>query len=188
MKRKTIAIIGVDGSGKSTVIENLRLLLKDKCVVQYMGSRSYEDPKLEELLSQKKLTKLEQLYTIYLRYRCFRKRYNSAAATRKIVLFDRSVDEIYINSFGIFKIFYTILYKYLFPSPSCRIYLHCSVEESLHRKNDIPDPDVFRAMKARFDKSFLNNPNCLCLNSEEYDSQKLTKIAFNYIMEHCDHE
>ena len=188
MKRKTIAILGVDGAGKSTVIENLKQLLKDKCFVQYMGSRSYEDPKLVELLGKTSMTKVEVLYSIWLRYRCFWKRYNKAVATGKIVLFDRSVDEIYINSSGLFKILYTVLYKYMFPTYSSVIYLHCSAEESLRRKNDIPNAEVFRAMKGRFDKYFLNNPKCLCLSSEEHSPQELTELAYNYIMERYGHE
>jgi len=188
MKAKTIAIIGVDGAGKSTVIQNLKQLLKDECVVQYMGSRSYEDAKLVKLLCQTSMTKVEFLYSIWLRYRCFWKRYKQAVASGKIVLFDRSVDEIYINSSGVFKLMYTVLYKYMFPSPSSLIYLHCSAEASLRRKDDIPDPDVFRAKKARFDRCFLNNPKCLCLNSEEHNPQELTKLVYNYIVEHYCHE
>ncbi len=188
MNRKTIAILGVDGTGKSTVIKNLQQLLKDKCIVQYMGSRSYEDPRLMKILDKPRMTKFELLYSIWLRYLCFWKRYKNAVASGKIVLFDRSVDEIYINSSGVFKFVYTFLYKYAFPSPSVVIYLHCSAAESLCRKDDIPDPVAFRAMKKRFDQCFLDNPKCLCLSSEKYNPQELAELVYNYIEEHFDYE
>lgn len=187
MKGKTIAFVGVDGSGKSTLIKNLQQLLKDKCIVQYMGCRSYEDPKLVKLLEKNNLTKIEKLYLRWLQYRCFRKRYDNAVATGKIVLFDRFVDELYINA-SKYNFFYVFLYKYVFPRPSCLFYLHCSVDESLHRKNDVPDSVFFRTMKVKFDNRFLKDPKCICLNSEEFTPQELTTLVYNHIIEYYNHE
>lgn len=186
MKHKTIAILGIDGSGKSTVIENVSMRLKDKCVVKYMGSRSYEDKVLELLLNKPKHSPIEMIRLIYLRYRCFWKRYNDAVSTGKIVLFDRYIHEIFLNSIGKMRFIDTILYKYLFPTPSSLIYLYCSAEESLRRKDDIPDADVFREMKKRFDNYFLNDNDCLCLSSEEHNPQELADIVYKYIIERYD--
>lgn len=184
MKKKTIAIIGVDGTGKSTVIDNVSLRLGDNCIVKYMGSRSYEDVELEQLLTKKRMSKIELLRSIWLQYRCFWTRYNDAVRSGKIALFDRYIHEIYLNSNGVFKVIYTILYKYLYPRPSSIIYLHCSANESLRRKDDIPNPDVFRAMKSRFDNYFLGNKSCFCLNSEEHSPQELADLVYNYIVWH----
>jgi thymidylate kinase len=181
MKYKNFAILGVDGSGKSTLIKELANKFGNKCVITYMGSRSYEDDRLETLLKKKKCTRLEFYEIIIRRYICFWKRYINSIRSRRIVLYDRYVHEIYINSSEHYKLLYTILYKYLYPSPKYTIYLYCSVEESLRRKNDIPDPIEFRKMKERFDNVFLHDRKCLCLSSEEYTPEELAEISYTFI-------
>ena len=49
MKKTTIAILGVDGSGKSTAVELVGNHYASNWVVSYMGFRRYEDPRIEQL-------------------------------------------------------------------------------------------------------------------------------------------
>lgn len=175
----TLAIIGVDGTGKSSVIKALGAEYGDKCIITYMGYRSFEDSRIERLQSTSASSiiakVIKYVYVVFLIYRCYLKRYNSSVGTGKFVIFDRYVHEIYINAHGVMKMVYTLLYKYLYPNPSKIVYLYCPVEESLKRKDDIKDPDVFRKMKERFDRTFLNDKRYLCLDSSVYSTSELAK-------------
>lgn len=183
---KTIAIIGVDGSGKSTLIEQLQNRFGEKAVTKYMGSVRFEDNRISVLLKKNPRTFFDSFKILILTYKCFWDRYQNALKSKKIVLFDRYVNERYINSSGRNKILAAILYKYLFPKPSHFIYLYCSVETSMKRKDDIPDKDAFIAMKKRFDNFYLNNKDCFCINSDSYNSEELADLAYNNIINHFD--
>lgn len=176
---KTLAIIGVDGTGKSSVIQALGNEFGEKCIITYMGYRSFEDNRIERLQNKPAssiITKtIKFVYVVFLIYRCYLKRYRTSVNKGKFVIFDRYVHEIYINAQGIMKIVFTLLYKYLYPKPSNVVYLYCPVEESLRRKDDITDKVTFRKMKERFDKTFLNNKECLCLDSSVYSTKELAQ-------------
>lgn len=180
--KKTIAIIGVDGSGKSTLINQLQERLGEKAVTKYMGSVRFEDKRIEEYAKKKSLSIIGVIRMQLLTYKCFWDRYKSAVKSNKIVLFDRYVNERYINASGKYKVMNTILYKYLFPKPSYIFYLYCSAETSLKRKDDIPDKSVFIAMKNRFDDYYLDTKNCFCLNSDTHRAEELTDLAYNHIL------
>lgn len=169
--KKTIAILGVDGSGKSTAVENLSTIYGDKCSITYMGYTRFEDPRIE-LLRKKRHT---NPITTWLTYRCFWHRYFKALKQGDFAIFDRYVHEIFINANkSLYSRINIILYKYLFPKPQKMVYLYCSSDESLRRKNDIPNPDTFIAMKKRFDNYFLNRKGVLCLDSEQLSPQEIT--------------
>lgn len=185
MRHKTIAILGVDGSGKSTAIRHVSRALGDQCVVQYMGHKDFEDPRIDEWTSRK-ASKWNSLKIIFLTYRCYRNRYDAAVASQKIVLFDRYVHEVWINSFGPRHILTTILYKYIFPQPAIIIYLHCEAEESMRRKADIPDPEVFRAMKKRFDDCFLNNHSVFSFDTGRQDEEEIAVDILSIIKKSFD--
>lgn len=177
---RTIAIIGVDGTGKSTLINNLLNKLGNKIVTKYMGSVRFEDKRIAELETKGSLSYIEAIKLHLLTYKCFWERYRTAIRKDNIVLFDRYVHERYINAKGKYKILNTILYRLLFPKPSHVIYIYCSVETSLSRKNDILDPVAFKNMKTRFDKFFLNKKN-YCINSDTHNIEEITEIVCNYI-------
>lgn len=177
MKIKTIAVLGVDGSGKSTAVSNLVSIYGDKCIVTYMGYKDFEDPKIEKLKGKRFATP-----AIVLRiYRCFWKRYLNAAHTGKIAIFDRYIHEIFINAGGRLKKINILLYKYLFPRPSRMVYLYCEAEESLKRKSDIEDADEFIEMKKRFDDYFLNRKGVLCLDSGVLTPEEITDRICDFI-------
>lgn len=176
---KTLAIIGVDGTGKSSVIKALSDEFGDNCIITYMGYRSFEDSRIEKLQSTPASTSIAKvikyIYVVYLIYRCYLKRYRSSVETGKFVIFDRYVHEIYINAHGVMKIVFTLIYKFLYPKPSKIVYLYCPVEESLKRKDDIKDSEMFRKMKERFDRTFLSDKRCFCLDSSVYSTAELAK-------------
>lgn len=180
--KKTIAIIGVDGTGKSTLICQLQKRLGAKAIIKYMGSVRFEDKRISKIKEKKALSYLDIIKIQLLTYRCFWNRYKDAVNDNKLVLFDRYVDERFINSIGIYKVIATILYKYLFPRPTHIIYLYCSAETSFKRKNDIPDKSVFIAMKNRFDHYYQNKKDCFVLNSDLYNEEELTDLSYNHIL------
>lgn len=177
MRRKTIAILGVDGSGKSTVVSNLQKVFGDECIITYMGYKDFEDPKIEELKGRRFSTFLVMCRI----YRCFWHRYINAVRANKIAIFDRYVHEIFLNANNSRKWLNTLLYKYLFPKPSITVYLYCPVKESLKRKNDIPDVEVFTIMKERFDAYLINRKNVLCLDTGELAADEITNRITNFI-------
>lgn len=180
--KKTVALIGVDGTGKSTIINRLKELFGDEAITMYMGSVRFEDPKIEELAKKPCLSFFESVKYLFLVNKCFWGRYRGAVKTNKIVLFDRYVHERYLNATGKRKLINLVLYKYLFPRTSCIIYLYCSAETSLKRKDDIPDAEVFHAMKKRFDSCFLNSNDCLCLDTDTKSVDEITNESYNYII------
>lgn len=177
MTRKTIAILGVDGSGKSTAVKSLEEVYGEISSFTYMGYKDFEDGRIERLKGRRFSTPL----IVLLIYRCFWKRYLTAVKSSKLAIFDRYVHEIFINSGGRLRWVNTALYRYLFPMPSKMVYLYCSVQESLKRKSDIADPEEFSKMKKRFDDFFLNRKNVLSLNTEELSIKEITNRISEFI-------
>lgn len=177
---KTIAILGVDGTGKSSVINEIKTKLGDSCIVQYMGYRSFGDKRIEQIEARPHGL-IQTLVLKWLIYKSYIRRYREAKKKNKIVIFDRYVHEIYINSFGLASFINKLVYKYLYPNPNFVIYLHCPAEISLARKDDIPDKEVFKSMKTRFDSVFIGRKKCLCLDSYKYSSEQLADIIIKYI-------
>lgn len=172
-KRKTIAILGVDGSGKSTAVENLSKIYGDACSITYMGFTRFEDPRIDRL-NNKRFGYPRILILVYL---CFWKRYLRALQSGEFAIFDRYVHEVFINMKRgwWYNEVSRVLYKYLFPMPQKIVYLFCDAELSLKRKSDIKNPEVFMAMKKRFDDYFLNKKNVLCLDSGVLSPSEITE-------------
>ena len=167
--RKSIALLGVDGSGKSTTVKALQNLLGTKCCVQYMGFREMETSWGKEYYASGKRFKFKLLpfIGIYLEmwYRYLKNRFNNY----KIIFYDRFPWEAYDNGFGKYKVLYFVLFKLLFPRPKKVYYLYCSVQTSLARKDDILNETLFINMKERFDKKYKDKKS-IC----SFDTDKLT--------------
>lgn len=177
-KKNTIAILGVDGSGKSTAVENVAKRYGDRCSVTYMGFTRFEDPRIESSETRR----FSRPLRLYLIYRCFWKRYKKAVSIGQFALFDRYVHEIFINSRGgWYNNINVLLYKYFFPQPQIIVYLYCPAEESLRRKSDIPDPDKFIEMKERFDNFFLNKKHVMCIDSGKLSPDLIADKICAYI-------
>lgn len=166
MRKATIAIIGVDGTGKSSAIDILSRALQHRGFSVYMGYRDF-GTKIESSTG----SSIKSVITIYLamwkRYLKYRYHYGG------IIIFDRYPYEIYINSTGIKSRIYRVFYQVLFPTPNEIVYIHCKSETSLSRKDDIENENVFRKMKDRFDEEYLNNNEIICLSSDELSSVEI---------------
>jgi thymidylate kinase len=181
MNKRTIAILGVDGSGKSTAVELVGNHYGKDCVVTYMGFRRYEDPRIEQLQKKTDRNILDSLRILLLIYKCFWYRYNKALKAKKLILFDRYTHEGFINASGRFKGLRVLLFKYLFPKPSKIVYLYCSVEESLRRKDDIDNKELFITVKKRFDDYFLNRKGVLSLDTGFFSREEIANSIIQYI-------
>lgn len=156
IRKRTIAFIGVDGSGKSTAIKRLSDFLGDKCVVQYMG---FKDPEtkygIDYFDNNRHISPIRRMKYIHneMNYR-YRKAKKSG---RHLILFDRYPWEAFDNSKGKYRIAFWLLFKLFFPKPKAVVYFHCKESTSLDRKNDIEDVNYFNDMKKRFDHKYLKH-------------------------------
>ncbi len=173
----SICITGVDGTGKSTMVNKTRDLFPENiAVVQYMGLKSWETKFARMSFESNGLLfrKFKRLATIHeLRYRI--RKYRSI---NKIVIFDRYTYEQYIENNLIKKSFknaiINLLYKYfLFDHihrPTITFYLSCSLETSILRKDDIvSSDDIHRLnrMKTLLDTYYINQEDIVVINTDE---------------------
>lgn len=179
MKRqKTVAIIGVDGSGKSTSVDALKEHYGDLIFTQYFGFRQHKTN-----LAKKRYKGYKHIPIISFFIDCFvlfyemKYRYREAIASRKrILIFDRYPWEAYDNTYGkIAKIINFIVFKAPFRKPDGIVYLHCPVDVSLSRKDDITDVMGFKRMKLNFDETYKNLPGVL-----EIDTSCVTREEVKY--------
>jgi thymidylate kinase len=98
-------------------------------------------------------------------------------AGKEIVVFDRYVWEASVNSTSKISHFLAcLLFEHLFPKPELVIYLYCSAETSLLRKDDILDEKQFRMMKKRSDEKYLNKNEILSINTEETGIEEVVQM------------
>ena len=180
MSKRSIAFVGVDGSGKSSTINNINDLLYQRSKIVYMGEKDYKICLLNKLMKKKNcniiekiirrlLLKIEPIY-----------RYLNSRFSDKVILFDRYVDDIFINQP---KIINKLLYKYFFPKPKLKFYLYCDLDTSFNRKKDIIDKKIFSEMKKRYDDYYLKKEqNIICINTTLIDEKKVIEIISKEIM------
>lgn len=171
----TVAIIGVDGSGKSTSVDALKQHYGDMVFTQYFGFRQHKTS-----LAQKRYSGYKHIPVISFIIDCIvlfyemKYRYREAISSgKRILLFDRYPWEAYDNTSGkIAKFINFIVFKVPFRKPDGIVYLHCPVVVSLSRKDDITDVAGFKRMKFNFDKTYKDLPGVLeidtsCVSREE---------------------
>ena len=176
--KKNITIIGVDGTGKSTVIKNLANTLEDKVAIQYMGFRSYETKRMkkydkEDETKANLIKKIKMITALHyeMLYRYFKYRF-----TTKITIFDRYPYEAYINNTRGTRLLYKLLFYTTFPKPKAKYYLYCDVETSLERKADIPDASKFAKMKKRFDDIYLKDDKVCSIDTKHNNCEEVENI------------
>lgn len=181
--RKSVALIGVDGSGKSTTVKALQELLGDKCCIQYMGFREMETHWGKEYYASGKRFRLKILpfFGIYLEmwYRYLKNRFNNY----KIIFYDRYPWEAYDNGFGKYKFIYFVLFKLFFPRPKKVYYLYCTTDSSFARKDDIANKELFINMKRRFDRKYKDKKGVLSFDTDKLTTEEILNLICADLMD-----
>ena len=185
----SIALIGVDGTGKSTSIEAINDYFNDRSVIQYMGFKQFQTKIAQKWYSNEKRIPVISFIAdcIILPLEMRKRIWKAYSQKKRIVLFDRYPWEIYDNSHGLARYINYVLFKLCFRKPDGLVYLHCPVDISLLRKCDIEDIELFRGMKKRFDKQYLNYPGALVLDSSVLDKDEVKEKTIEYaiIIDSC---
>ena len=194
MNYKSICIVGVDGAGKSSVIEKIKMRLGEERVsVQYMGSREWETAfakKYHEIIfsSRAKHPILVILSYIYEMYH----RVEKHKGTNKLVVFDRYVDEQVLirkkQRGGINKkvivVLYTVFLQWLFHKPDAYFYLTCPVEVSVRRKDDISSEKEIQSLrnnKTMLDNYYMKKENVTVIDTSIYNQEETLNIILRGI-------
>lgn len=187
--RFSVAVVGVDGTGKSTLVESLGRYYGDRAYVQYMGFRSHTTlpARLFELAhGLHPLFRRLHLYTIlYMLSSWHEMRHRLRCAFRqkdKLILLDRYAWEANDNAVSPFALRLSdFLFHRHFPSPGGLIYLHCPVEQSLQRKDDILDIEWFVKMKEKTDRNYMDRPDTLTIDTSANTPEQVMSMAVEYI-------
>ena len=178
LSNKTVAFIGIDGAGKSSIINCLSNIYGEKSECVYMGLKEFKNKKLEELMREKNNNFINKIKKRILLFIEMLSRYMKYRYSGKVVIFDRYVDDIVINSPNGVKKLDSFLFKILFPQPKLKIYVYCSKETSFSRKDDIEDKKEFEIMKYKYDNVYLKNKKVFkILTDNSSEEQSLTKVA-----------
>ncbi|WP_159443113.1 hypothetical protein [Succinivibrio dextrinosolvens] len=188
---KSICVVGVDGTGKSTVVRLLHTQFFPKSIVQYMGQKEWETKLARYIFDEnnsiankfiKKI--LKPIAVIYdLRHRVYKyKTFN------EIIIFDRYADEqiLQYEKYGksIFnrpaEWLYNIFFKTFMYNPTLTVYLQCSIDTSLCRKNDInTDDEINRLKKSKMimDKYYTKKSD-LIIDTEMNSAEQVANIIY----------
>lgn len=152
---KSIAVLGVDGTGKSTIVKAIyeRLGSKKSCI-QYMGLKEWETKPAQMCLTKpwaKLFGRFARLAVLYeLKKRVYKHNHD-----KKIVIFDRYVDEQVLqfrktkqNLLGtIMECLYKRVFGENFYRPTMSFYMTCNLEVSIARKDDINSSQEIERLK-----------------------------------------
>lgn len=192
MKYKSICIVGVDGTGKSSTIEKLQNLLgEDNVTVQYMGARLWETnlAKRNVEVQVHSFPLRAIMYTYSYVYEMYHRVFKHNKSSN-IVVFDRyAYEHVYLrenedNGFinritnAIFRFFLIDI----FPKPNLTFYLFCPIEISISRKGDIESNDEKEALirnKRCLDNCYLHKKGVRVIDTSIHTQD----VVLNRIME-----
>ncbi len=180
----SVCITGVDGTGKSTVVRRLHDLLgNEKSVVQYMGMKSWETKVGEKYLQREIHTYKDKIAYIYAQIRELRHRVYKHRGDSRLVIFDRYAHEqiLQFDKSGLtwknrpVKLLYQLFLSSFLYKPTLQIYLTCSIETSLARKEDIRGSGAaerLRQNKALLDKYYGEDANVFVIDTSGISEEK----------------
>lgn len=190
---KSICVLGVDGTGKSTLVQMIfDALGAEKSVVQYMGSKRWETSFARNFHNSANtsligsfLCALSVVWDLYVRV--YKHRFNN-----RIVIFDRYADEQFLNlnmgtndSKNRFKkFFYTFWFKFFFYRPTVTFYLTCPADVSIARKDDIvTEDDVarLRERKTLFDDYYIGKPGVMTIETDKNSLEQVLSLVLEEI-------
>lgn len=178
---RTIAIIGVDGSGKSTSIDLINKIYDEKSKITYMGLKEFKIKVLYKMNENRNGNVFYKLIKRVLFYFEMLIRALKSRFSPKVIIYDRYVNDFFINSSGMLKKIDILFYKILFPRPKMIFYFYCSGETSLKRKDDIPDEKAFLIMKEKYDKYFSNDKKAIMINTDVESIESAVNIICDNI-------
>ena len=176
----SICIVGVDGTGKSTMVAKLHKALGEAgSCVQYMGGRlwetniakKYRSGNLPHGIKNSIMCRLSLLYEMYHRVKKHRH-------CNKIIIFDRYVDEQILlreqKTHNIYDKFFVYIYKLflrkLFYQPDITFYLTCPLHTSIERKDDITSEETIERLnqnKKLLDAYYKSKPNVIIIDTAD---------------------
>ncbi len=188
-RKKTfkVAFIGVDGAGKSTVVNSLLDYYRDDVSIQYFGFRNYVSDIAKERFEGKNKRKnipvLSPVISIIIQYYDMIIRYKRVMRTpSRLKIFDRYVWEAYENADTfISRSLYHIFYKLLFPGVDGIVYLYCPEEISFQRKDDIENKQQFIEKKRHIDSIYLNKDNVKKIDTYATSKEKVLGESISFI-------
>lgn len=134
-KGKIIALVGVDGVGKSTIINEIKNIIPGTISI-YMGSAHYRFQKFYDILPKNFITNFILFFMAYLENWM---RYIQSIWLKSIgytVIFDRFPTYQFARAKGFRKKLYSTFYNYFFPSPYQIFYLYNESEILMKRKKE----------------------------------------------------
>ena len=192
MKLKSICIVGVDGTGKSSLVQMLtKSLGEEDAVVQYMGLKDWETNMGKKFLTVKKKQGLYiyimRILSIFveMHHRVYKHR-----GGNKIVIFDRYVDERILSrqqskkgsKSDVLNLIYKIFFLHLFYRPSLTFYLECPIECSVKRKDDIiseADIQNLRKNKFAYDAYYKGMKDVITIDTSTTGQEETLKIVLS---------
>ncbi len=179
IKYDSICVVGVDGTGKSTIVRMVtEMFANNASVVQYMGQKNWETG-FAKLFAEHplKIIRLVRPIAVIVEYYYRVYKHNGS---KRVVIFDRYVDELIISlrdeaewKRRIVARIYKLFLGNRFYHPTVTFYLTCDVEISLCRKDDIESEEQIKALKkikGKLDEYYINEKNVVIdtgLNSIE---------------------
>lgn len=164
----SICIVGVDGTGKSTIVKMITEMFRNETsVVQYMGQKNWETGIAKAFAEHpRKILRVIRPIAIIVEY--YHRVYKHEGS-HKIVIFDRYVDEAMIvlkDETDWKRKMIAYVYKFFlgnrFYRPTVTFYLTCDIDVSLQRKDDINSEEQVKALigvKKKLDEYYMNQAN-----------------------------
>ena len=181
-----IALMGVDGSGKSTLIEHLNKKLKKKYIkIQNLHLRPYffltdtSTVNSNPHNTKKKRLKIISFFIILVwlfMYRIFF--FVNLKKKNQLIIFDRYAHDLLIDKvryrFNLNKKITRFILK-LFPKPNLWIFLNPPIKIIEKRKKELPTHELTRQSN-EYQKLLKKEPNVLTINTNKKNAKNISLI------------